>query len=292
MLATVLALGGTVVAALWRTLPEMADTARAVYHSIAGICRHTFQATQTEGVALAASGFLVGFILVLLRFTRYTVRRWRWTRQRVRLLLTARVTRWPPHLAAAASRLGIADWLDVVHHPAPFAFCHGFLRPRICISDGLIELLTAAELEAVLLHEDHHRRHRDPLLLLITSALAHALSFVPTVPELHQRYDTVKEFDADAAAVSRLGGLEPMASALYKVLTSPAAGPDLGTAAVRGLTATERRIDHLVAPTRGDVPPLSRPRLAVSSLIVGFITLPALALIAANLQPIAHACRL
>ena len=39
----------------------------------------------------------------------------------------------------------------------------GSLIPRICLSTGLMALMSEAELEAVLLHERYHLRSRDPL---------------------------------------------------------------------------------------------------------------------------------
>lgn len=46
---------------------------------------------------------------------------------------------------------------------APVAFTGGLLRPHIFVSDTMIELLSGAELQLLLLHEQSHMRHRDPL---------------------------------------------------------------------------------------------------------------------------------
>lgn len=277
--------------ALWRATPEIADTFRAIYHSVAGLCRHTFVTNHTEVVTFAALATLCGVLLVLARFAWHLVSQWRRTRAGVATVMSVRANPWPAAVAETAARTGVAGHVDVVDHPAPFAFCYGFFRPRICISSGLAMLLTSAELEAVLLHEEHHRRRREPLALLVSRALAHALFFIPILRDLQARYEAVKEFDADDAAVRFHGCREPMAGALYKVLTCPAASPNLGTAAVGGLSVTERRIDHLVTPQCGDVPRLSRRRLAVSGLTLSLISLPLVMLAVANVQPMVHACR-
>lgn len=290
MLAIVLALLALSAAALWQSSPEVEDAARAVYHAVTGACRHALAANRAEIFPLAALGMLVGVAVVLVRFTRDAVRRWHRTRRRLAPLLERRVAHWPAEVRGAAARLKLASNLDLVGAAVPFAFCHGLLHPRICVSTGLVHLLTPAELEAVLLHEDDHRRRRDPLLLLVTDALVHALFFIPVLRDLQARYDAVKEFDADAAAVHQHGGLEPIAGALYKVLSCPAAAPDLNAAAASGLSVTERRIDHLVAPHAGDVPPLSRCRLAASVLAVSAVSLPLLSLSVVHIQPLVHAC--
>lgn len=291
MFTLVLLVAAQVVVALWRATPEIVDTGRAMYHAVVGACRHTFVANQTEAISITALALVVGVMIVLIRLARSLSHRSRRTRDHVRRLLDARMASWPADVTAAALRLGLTGHVDVIEHPAPIAFCHGFLRPRICLSSGLARLLTPRELDAVLLHEEHHRRRHDPLLLLVTGALAHALAFIPTLRDMQLRYDAVKEFEADAAAVDRLGGPGPMAGALYRVLTSPVAGPELTAVVVGGLSVTERRIDHLVAPRVDDLPGLSRRRLALSGLIVGALSLPALALTVATIEPIVHSCR-
>lgn len=291
MLAIAAVLLVQAAAAVWHSLPAIEDTARAAYHSLAGICRHTFAANPTEIVTVTALLVLVGVTMVLVRFAHDAARRWRGTRGRVRLLLRQRSMCWPAELTAAAMQLGLKDHIDLVRHPASFAFCYGYVRPRICVSTGLVDLVTALELKAVLLHEDHHRRRRDPLFVLITHALSHALFFIPILRDLQARYDTRKELAADAAAVRQLGSVGPMAGALYKVLSCPLAGPEPEAVALAGLSVTERRIDHLTTREHDADPSIPRHRLLTSSMASASISLLLIALAAANLQPIIHACR-
>jgi Zn-dependent protease with chaperone function len=63
----------------------------------------------------------------------------------------------------------------------PHAFCIGLLRPRVYVSRATLEFLDDDELEAVLAHEVHHARRRDPLRLLAARALADGLFFLPLV---------------------------------------------------------------------------------------------------------------
>ena len=46
---------------------------------------------------------------------------------------------------------------------APVAFTGGLLRPHIYVSDAMIDVLSDDELQLLLLHEQSHMRHRDPL---------------------------------------------------------------------------------------------------------------------------------
>jgi hypothetical protein len=118
-------------------------------------------------------------------------------------------------------RLRIVGTLE--HHPrvcviddrSPQAFCAGYLRPRVFVSTGALEALSARELSAVLAHEDHHAAIRDPLRLACGRVLSQALFFLPVLRRLHDRYGDLAELTADAAAVRATeGATAPLASAL------------------------------------------------------------------------------
>jgi Zn-dependent protease with chaperone function len=103
----------------------------------------------------------------------------------------------------------------VVNDSAPEAFCAGFLRPRVYVSRGAVELLTPDELRAVLQHEHHHRRMRDPLRLASARVLSRALFFLPVLRPLHDGYAELAEVHADRAArQADAGGRSALAAAL------------------------------------------------------------------------------
>jgi hypothetical protein len=85
----------------------------------------------------------------------------------------------------------------------------------VYVSRRTIELLADAELDAVLAHEHHHRRARDPLRIACGRVLSEALFFLPALRALCNRYADVAELNADRAAVHASAGREaPLASAL------------------------------------------------------------------------------
>jgi Zn-dependent protease with chaperone function len=88
----------------------------------------------------------------------------------------------------------------VIEDQEPVAFCGGLLRPRVFVSTGARRHLDAEELAAVLVHERHHARRRDPLRALLGRALADALFFVPQADRLAARHADLLELSADAAA--------------------------------------------------------------------------------------------
>ncbi|MEZ0291633.1 MAG: M56 family metallopeptidase, partial [Solirubrobacteraceae bacterium] len=56
--------------------------------------------------------------------------------------------------------------VSVVRDSRPLAFCTGLLRPQLFVSSGAVAALGEGELRAVVEHEAHHARRRDPLRLL------------------------------------------------------------------------------------------------------------------------------
>jgi beta-lactamase regulating signal transducer with metallopeptidase domain len=168
------------------------------------------------------------------------------TAQLIRSLLRRTVVA-PSEVDEVARRLALAGRVDVVEDERPFSFCYWFIRPRICVSTGLLDRLEPDEMEAVLLHERSHLRRRDPLRLVVARYFAAGLYVVPVVEDLVEYYTLEKELEADQDALSALGDVRPLARALYKVLPD-ADRVDLGLLTpVGSLSVTEARIDQLVS---------------------------------------------
>jgi Zn-dependent protease with chaperone function len=151
-------------------------------------------------------------------------------------------------------QIGVVEPLDkdprvnVIADPMPQAFCAGYLRPRVYVSRRTVELLTEAELDAVLAHEHHHRRVRDPLRLAYARIVSEALFFIPVLRSLSERYAELAELSADHAAVrANAGEAAPLASAL---LAFDESGPP-GAAGI-----SSERVDSLLGvPIHWRLPP-------------------------------------
>jgi Zn-dependent protease with chaperone function len=98
----------------------------------------------------------------------------------------------------------------LVADPRPLVFCAGLLRPRVYLSVGARRRLGPRALRAVLAHEAHHARRRDPLRLLVTGAFGR----VPCLAGLARRQEVLTELAADAAAVRAVDGPGPVAAAM------------------------------------------------------------------------------
>lgn len=138
--------------------------------------------------------------------------------------------------------------VQVIDDDRPRAFCIGLLSPRIYVSRGSLEILGADEREAVLAHEVHHARRRDPLRVLLTRTVADGLFFLPVVRRLNERCAALAELAADEAAVRARGGRHALASALLAFDAQPKAA---------GVGIAPERVDHLLGErARWELPAL------------------------------------
>jgi len=115
-------------------------------------------------------------------------------------------------LRLAARRAGV-DRVVVVDSEDVYALCSGLLRPRVVVSVGLASAATPAVLEAVLVHEAHHAKRREPLRRAIFSAVADVLLPLPVVRWWADRHVEESELAADRAAIQRVG-VKSVAAAL------------------------------------------------------------------------------
>ncbi len=139
--------------------------------------------------------------------------------------------------SVAAGRLCLSLRLEgrviIVHERSLVAYTMGFLRPRVVISDSLLETLDADEIQAVLSHEEGHLAGLDNLLILVAQTLAHAFALVPGVRFSHARLRRALELAADSYARRATGDPLAVASSLQKFAWRPArvtGSVSLGTA--------------------------------------------------------------
>lgn len=198
---------------------------------------------------------------------RLAVRLWK-TRRFAAGLRAAAIAAFPDRLQRLASHLGLARHVVVITAPQPLAFCFGLLCPRICVSTGLIEALSDAELMAVLLHEDHHRRRLDPLRGLVADVFGATFALLPVAGELRELIPARSELAADDHAV-RHAGRSALAGALHKILTHPLAVRPLAAVGVSHLSVTETRIAHLLGERGIELRPSAEGLLTSSALLVG-----------------------
>jgi Zn-dependent protease with chaperone function len=178
-------------------------------------------------------------------------------------------------LAVQAREAGLGRRVRVIDSPEPFSFAYGAWRPRVVVSQGLLDCATPEELRAVLIHERYHVRNLDPLKVVLARAVSATFFLIPALRALERRYLAGRELAADRRAV-RACGRHSLAGALFKVVRGPS-WPELGSAAAIG---GPELLDERVAQLESGREPrsqLSRGALiasaaALSLLAAGFAT--------------------
>ncbi|PPB50203.1 peptidase M48 [Arthrobacter pityocampae] len=185
----------------------------------------------------------------------------------------------------------------VIKHPAPVAYClPGGARSVTVMSDGLMDLLSQAELDAVLTHESAHLHQRHHLLLWAFAAWRSALPWLPTSRLAQQAVSELIEMLADDEALRHVdeptlvraiaivgAGAPPSTSDALDDALAGESGIPL-TAAVTGGTAdvvsTVPRLRRLLTP----LPPLSRLQQGLALSSAGLLlVVPPLLLVAPEL---------
>jgi Zn-dependent protease with chaperone function len=141
----------------------------------------------------------------------------------------------------------------VVDHPAAAAYCLPGLRPEIVISAGVLELLDADELAAVLAHERAHLRERHDLVLLPFLALLRAFSWAGITTRAYRAVGLLLEMHADDRVLRQLPARE-LATALLRVGAAGGGGVPAGALAVAGRPAeceVAARVIRLLRPPPG-----------------------------------------
>lgn len=158
----------------------------------------------------------------------------------------------------------------VVDHPAAAAYCLPGLRPEIVISAGVLDLLDADELAAVLAHERAHLRERHDLVLLPFLALLRAFSWAGITTRAYRAVGLLLEMHADDRVLRQLPARE-LATALLRVGAAGGGGVPAGALAVAG-EPTEcevtARVIRLLRPPPGLNGVATTMVLAVSAALV------------------------
>ena len=175
----------------------------------------------------------------------------------------------PSRIKAAAAGLGPGLDIVVVEAAEPFAVTYGLMRPRILVSSGLAGALSVRGIAAVLAHERHHVRHRDPLRLLAVRLAAAYGCWLPAATWLARNRALRRELSADVAA-ARWTSRADLAAALLRLASLPAC-PAL--AAARPADDEKRSLEARVTQLEGSRPARRRPALGRTAASGGAIAL-------------------
>jgi Zn-dependent protease with chaperone function len=154
-----------------------------------------------------------------------------------------------PGLGRHERRAGYS--LVVLPTEEPVAYSVATPRPQVVVSQGLAEMLSPAELRAVVNHERAHLRHRHQDLLRLAATARRALAFWPPAARSHAVLRAAVERWADDAAT---GGDPRQRGTLRQALVRVAfTDPVAPVAAFSLVDATLERVEALDRPPRASL---------------------------------------
>ncbi len=72
------------------------------------------------------------------------------------------------------------------------AFTIGLFRPKVVVSEGMLQTFSDEEMDAIIFHEEYHQNNRDPLKLFCFTLLAEGMIYIPILKGLLQRYQCIR----------------------------------------------------------------------------------------------------
>lgn len=179
-------------------------SAACLLEALTPACQHGVAclggAMQGGAAALAFDATTVVAAGLALIVVRLFVTQWRVNHALVAIRQPA-----PSRVALLTEQLGVSR-VATLPSRASVAFCAGFFRPCIYVSDGLVARLGEPELAAVLAHEAAHARRADPLRMALASLVGDLCFAVPLVARWRVcslRRLEMRADDAAAQATSR-----------------------------------------------------------------------------------------
>ncbi|KXK27247.1 MAG: Protease HtpX [candidate division WS6 bacterium OLB20] len=115
---------------------------------------------------------------------------------------------------------GNKDGVLIFSSDEPAVFTAGLIRPRIYVSERLLELLSPEEASAVLAHEAFHVRSYEPLRQTVVRCIIYAMPLLPYPARLEQRLLVLGEVTADTYAEQHVSSKLPLISAMIKIIES------------------------------------------------------------------------
>lgn len=156
---------------------------------------------------------------------------------------------------------------------APLLLCRGILRPRIAVSETLIQRLRPEGLRAALAHELSHVRHADPLRDVLLAALRLLQWFNPVAQVVARRITQETEWRADDEAVAVTGNAPALARALLESVRARG-GDFLGAFGRARIAALEIRCRRLLSPSLPESEPgISRVEWIAAGLAIAAIAM-------------------
>jgi hypothetical protein len=158
------------------------------------------------------------------------------------------------HFSTSQHSVGVGQDVLIIDSDIPTAFTSGLFNPSCYVSKGLVNKLSANELDIVIEHELEHARNKDPLFMFLTACLS---AYYPKKLALllNAKYRLMTEHVADQSTVFKHSA-EDVAATIVKVVRLQKASPSKESAYLSYFGAHDitQRIQQLLQPTQKTIP--------------------------------------
>jgi len=168
-------------------------------------------------------------------------------------------------------KYGDEEEIIVLSHPTPIAITMGFFKPKIVFTTGLMKLLTIDELQAVIAHEQYHKKNNDPFKVFLLSFSSSIIWYIPIQKWFFQKYSVIQEVLADEFAIKQQATSVHLGSALLKMLKAGKQERMAYTYVSFAETSVNYRIDYILNPIKKMQLRIPLKTAMISSIIFGLI---------------------
>jgi Zn-dependent protease with chaperone function len=178
-------------------------------------------------------------------------------------------------LSLLSSPLPDAPSTRIIDHPAPAAYCLPGARSVTVLSEGMIDLLSPKQLEAVIAHERAHLRQKHHLLLDAFRSWKRSLPWFPIATRAQDAVALLVEMLADDQARRAVGDIV-LAEAIELVDSAGSSGAVLGApkdprTPEQRHSAIAARVERLVGPPQPVGPGV---RMLVAASTAALVVVP------------------
>lgn len=165
----------------------------------------------------------------------------------------------------------IRSRIIVVHEDSFTAFAFGLFRPKIVISNYVMDHYSEKEVNAILLHEEHHCKRYDPLKVFMMTTVSDAMIYLPVLRGLVHYYKVGIELLAGRYVIRKMGSTYELGMVLLKLGKSSVHRETMIVGVPFANIAINYRIQQLLEPSQSTEMPIFRSTSIILSIVVMFM---------------------
>jgi len=105
----------------------------------------------------------------------------------------------------------------IFQYSLPLVFTSGIFKPKIYVSNCLIQSLDQHEIRSIILHEKQHKISYDPLKKIIIELIKSALPYLPFKYQIFKSYEVLTELTCDMYSQEIMNSKRYILSAMLKI---------------------------------------------------------------------------